>query len=106
MVDVVPVMLHHNVTAGHMGVHRTLDCARLRLYWYKQRDSVELWCCGCTRCAVRKRGSAKRYRASLKKHATEEPFMRVVIDISGPYNAMTKGNQYILVVSELFYEVG
>lgn len=102
LVDVVLELMHDSITAGHMGVRRTLACVRLRFYWYKQRESVELWCKGCTRCAARKLGSAKKHRASLKKHVTGEPFARVGIDISGPYNTTHSGNRYILVVSDYF----
>jgi len=85
-----------------MGVRRTLACARLRFFWYKQRESVELWCKGCTRCAARKCRGAKTQRAALRKTVTGEPFARVGIDISGPYNPTPEGNKYILVISDYF----
>jgi hypothetical protein len=102
LTDVVLEMLHNGVTGGHMGVKRTLACCRLRFYWYKQRESVELWCRGCARCAARKAGGVKRQRAALKKTVTGEPFARVGIDISGPYNPTPEGNKYILVISDYF----
>ena len=102
LVSPVLEMLHDSVTGGHMGVRRTLACARLRFYWYKQRESVQLWCKGCTRCAARKMGGARKRRAALRKHVTGEPFARVGIDISGPYNVTDEGNRYILVVSDYF----
>ena len=100
LVDTVLEMLHDSVTAGHMGARRTLACARF--YWYKQRESVQMWCRGCTRCAARKMSGARKQRAALKKHVTGEPFARVGIDISGPYNITSEGNKYILVVSDYF----
>ena len=102
MVKMILEMMHDSVTAGHMGIRRTLACVRLRFYWYKQRESVELWCRGCTKCAARKQGGARRHRATLKKHVTGEPFARVGIDSSGPYNTTHDGNRYILVVSDYF----
>ena len=102
LVNVVLEKLHDSVTGGHMGVRRTLACARLRFYWYKQRESVQLWCKGCTRCAARKMGGARKRRAALRKHVTGEPFARIGIDISGPYNVTDEGNRYILVVSDYF----
>ena len=47
-------------------------------------------------------GGAQKQRASLKKHVTGEPFARIGIDISGPYNATHEKNKYILVVSDYF----
>ena len=102
LVEQVLEMLHDSITAGHMGVRRTLACVRLRFYWYKQRESVELWCRGCTKCASRKMGGVKKPRAALRKNVTGEPFVRIGIDISGPYNTTSDGNKYILVVSDYF----
>ena len=102
LTDIILEMMHDNVTAGHMGVRRTLACTRRRFYWHKQRESVELWCRGCTKCAARKLGGTRKRRAALKKHVTGEPFTRVGIDISGPYTTTGDGNKYILVVSDYF----
>ena len=78
-----------------MGYRRTVASAKLRFYWFKQRESVLLWCKKCTKCAARKMGSVHTHRASLKKFVTGEPFARLGIDISGPYNATENGNKYI-----------
>ena len=102
LIEEILEVLHDGVTGGHLGVRRTLACVRRRFYWYKQRESVELWVKGCTRCAARKMGGAKRHRASLKKTITGEPFARIGIDISGPYNPTDNGNRYILVISDYF----
>jgi len=102
LVELVLEMMHDSITGGHMGVRRTLAGARLRFFWYKQRESVELWCKGCTRCAARKSRGAKKQRAALRKTLTGEPFGRVGIDISGPYNPTAEGNKYILVISDYF----
>ena len=63
---------------------------------------MELWCHGGAKCVAWKLGSAKKHRTALKKHVTGEPFVRVSIDIAGPYNTTNKGNLYILVVSDYF----
>ena len=102
LVELILEMLQDSVTVGHMGARRTLACARLRFYWYKQRESVELWCHRCAKCAVRKLGSARKHRSALKKHITGELFARVGIDIARPYNIISKGNHYIMVVSDYF----
>ena len=102
LVDAILEVLHDSITGGHMGTRRTLACARLRFYWYRQRETIQLYCKRCAKCAARKSGGAKRQRASLKKNVTGEPFARIGIDISGPYNATTDKNKYILVVSDYF----
>ena len=102
MTDVILGMLHSSVTGGHMGVKRTLVSCKNRFYWYKQRESVDLWCKGCAKCAARKTSGVKRQKAALKKNITGEPFARVGIDISGPYNVTQDGSKYILVISDYF----
>ena len=47
-------------------------------------------------------GGARKQSANLKKHVTGEPFARIGIDISGPYNLTADGNKYILVVLDYF----
>ena len=102
LIDAILEVLHDSITGGHMGTRRTLACARLRFYWYRQRETVQLYCRRCAKCAARKMGGAQKKRASLKKHVTGEPFARIGIDISGPYNATVDKNKYILVVSDYF----
>ena len=38
----------------------------------------------------------------MKKHVTGEPFARICINISGPYNVTAEGKKYILVVLNYF----
>ena len=70
LVDVVLGMMHDSVMAGHMGIRRTLACTCLCFCWYKQRESVMLWCKGYTRWAARKTGVAQKKRAALRKCVT------------------------------------
>ena len=91
LVDVVLGMIHDSVMAGQMGLRKTLAGTCLCFYWYKQRESVMLWCKGCTRCAVRKTGGAQKKRAVLRKCITVESFAGIGNDISGPYTCMTMG---------------
>ena len=51
---------------------------------------------------AQKLDSPERHRAAIKKHVTGEPFVRVGIDIAGPYNTTNEANHYILVVSDYF----
>ena len=57
---------------------------------------------GCTTCAARKAGDARKRRNALKKNLTGEPFACVGIDISGPCNVSSSGNKFILAVSNYF----
>ena len=99
--DVVLEHLHNKVTAGHMGVRRTLAAVRQRFFWPCQRQSVDKWCGECAVCASRK-NPPKTRRAPLKKYQVGEPMERVAMDITGPWPVSQSGNRYTLVVSDYF----
>ena len=51
--------LHDSSTAAHLGMKKTLEKARDRFYWIRQRHDVEQWCASCAKCASRKSPSKK-----------------------------------------------
>ena len=102
LVETILEMLHDSVTVGHMGAQRMMACARLRFFWNKQIESLEMCCRRCAKCAAQKLGRARKHIAALKKHVTGQPFARVEIDIAGLYNTTSEENYYILVVSDYF----
>ena len=90
---------HNAVTAGHMGIRRTLAGVRTRFYWPGLRRSIQTWIARCTVCASRK-PALKRRRGSMQKYLVGEPMERVALDISGPWPLSESGNKYILVVTD------
>ena len=99
--NVVLEHLHNAVTAGHMGVRRTLAAVRQRFFWPGLRQSVDKWCAECAVCASRKNPPKKR-KAPLQKYQLGEPMERVALDITGPWPVSQSGNRYTLVVSDYF----
>ena len=99
--DVVLEHLHNAVTAGHMGIRRTLASVRSRFFWPHMRRTVERWCAACSVCASRKNPTKKR-RAPLLKYQVGMPLERVALDITGPWPVSHNGNRYALVVSDYF----
>ncbi|XP_076028468.1 uncharacterized protein LOC143017563 [Oratosquilla oratoria] len=55
--------MHEGNTSGHLGVKRTLEKLRQRVYWVGLRRDVQEWCKTCRVCAA-KRGPAHKTRAS------------------------------------------
>ena len=90
---------HDAVTAGHMGIQRTLSSVKLRFFWPGLRQSVERWISQCAVCASRKPTPRKR-RAPMQQYRVGEPMERVAMDISGPWPTSLSGNKYILVVTD------
>ena len=90
---------HNAVTAGHMGIWRTLASVRTRFYWPRLRRSIEAWIARCAVCASRK-PTLKKRRGPMQKYLVGEPMERVALDISGPWPLSESGNRYILVVTD------
>lgn len=93
--------LHDAVTAGHLGVNKTLSRIRERFYWPGVGSSVKDWCRKCEQCSARKSPS-KSYKAPMKIYNVGAPMERVALDIMGPLPVTERGNKYILVVGDYF----
>ena len=93
--------LHNAVTAGHMGIRRTLSGIRMRFFWHGMRNDIQDWCRKCSVCAARKPPGLMR-KAPLKKYQVGVPMERVALDVLGPLPLSRDGNRYVLVVSDYF----
>ena len=93
--------LHNAVTAGHLGVRRTLAGVRARFFWPQMRQFVQSWCEKCDVCAARK-FSTKIRKGPMQKYQMGMPMERIALDISGPWPVTRNGNKYILVATDHF----
>ncbi|CAC5382285.1 unnamed protein product [Mytilus coruscus] len=75
--------LHDAVTAGHLGVNKTLGRIRERFYWTGVGENVKEWCRRCHQCGSRKR-PPKTFRAPMKTYNVGAVMERVAMDIMGP----------------------
>ena len=62
--DLILEHCHNAVTAGHMGVRRTLTSVKLRFFWPGLRQSVEIWISQCAVCASRKPTPPKKEKGA------------------------------------------
>ncbi|KRY07935.1 Retrovirus-related Pol polyprotein from transposon [Trichinella patagoniensis] len=62
---------------------------------------VQAWCRTCMQCARRK-GPTKNNRAPMQVMTAEYPLQRVGVDILGPLERTSSGNQYVLVLTDCF----
>lgn len=93
---------HNSIfSGGHLGTAKTLEKLRQRCYWPGLKASVEEWCKKCEDCARRKMPS-KYPRAPLGTYIVGAPLERIALDILGPLPKTTRGNKYILVISDYF----
>ncbi len=98
---VIMTQMHDSVTAGHLGVKKTLHKIRRRFFWYALRKDVENWCRECSICAARKTPS-KKPRAPMKQYNSGARWERIAIDFLGPLGRTANGNNYLMVVGCYF----
>ncbi|MES9904885.1 MAG: integrase, partial [Sedimenticola sp.] len=99
--NLILTQMHDSVTAGHLGVKKTLLRVRHRFFWYGLRRDVEKWCHKCEICAARKT-PAKKPRAPMKQYNSGARWERIAIDFLGPLGKTENGNNYLMVVGCYF----
>ena len=95
-------LLHNTVTAGHLGVQKTLGKIKQRFFWYNLKNDIEHWCRVCDICASRKQ-PYRKVKAPMKQYNVGYPLERVAIDIMGPLPVTDTTNaRFLLLVSCYF----
>lgn len=93
---------HLSPTAGHFGVSKTFLRAAETYYWPRmRRDLARLVrsCKTCQACKVEQKLPAGLMGAGRK---VEEPWAMISADVIGPLPRSSKGNKYLLVVTDSF----
>ncbi len=92
---------HEATTAGHLGVHRTLDKIRRRYYWPRMRRQIIHHVHSCIECQMRKR-PLERPAGLMTSISSLRPFERIGVDLLGPFPLSKFGNRYIIVAVDYF----
>ncbi|CAM9917641.1 unnamed protein product, partial [Chrysoparadoxa australica] len=93
---------HGSSWASHPGIPRTQALVALHFYWPEWENHVSLWVQSCQKCQARKRG---KWRSQWVLDVVDRPrfkFDKIAIDLFGPLPKTRRGNEYILVVRELW----
>ncbi|XP_048757672.2 uncharacterized protein LOC125667991 [Ostrea edulis] len=94
--------LCHDVPAsGHQGISRTKARLRERLFWYDMMGEVEGFVSTCGPCS-RNKHPQRHARAEMIKYHVGAPMERVHLDFLGPLPRTDSGNEYVLVMVDLF----
>lgn len=94
--------LHDNKTAGHVGIKKTCEKAKLSpFYWQNMQESVRNYVNKCEICGERKNPPNKK-RHFMKSYVVGSPFERIATDIAGPFPITDHKNKYILVIGDYF----
>lgn len=99
--DEVMTLLHDNICAGHLGIHRTIARVRARFYWVGYKQDIIDKCNSCQVCQARKM-STKPTKAPLKPYIVGIPMERIQMDILGPLPESNSGNKYVLSLTCCF----
>ena len=87
---------HDDVTAGHLGLKRTLTEMRCRYYLPKMTKSVQEYVQSCENCQARK--SPQKKPAGIMQYIeVEHPFEKVSIELLGPFTVSTADNIHVIV---------
>jgi len=93
--------VHTGITGGHMGRSKTEEQVRLRAYWPNWRTQVASELKKCVACAQYHRGKAPR-QTPLQPFGAGEPFEIIAMDITGPHPRSSRGNEYIVTITDIF----
>ena len=92
---------HDGLLGGHLGQKKTREKALKKFYWRGIREDCNNWVNTCDVCARQKRPQRKPH-APLGSMATGAPLDRLATDILGPFPESTRGNKYVLAVTDYF----
>jgi len=93
--------VHFGITGGHLGRHKTEHQVRSRAYWPGWKRQVEVELKRCADCAQYHRGKAPK-QTPLQPFCGGLPFEVIAIDITGKHPKSSRGNEYILTITDLF----
>ena len=93
--------LIHDMTGGHLGVVRTREQLRQRVYWPGWSRDVDLFVKACEPCARFHRGKAPK-KGMLHPMMASSVWETIGIDLTGPYPRSSNGFKYILTVVDNF----
>lgn len=101
---VIPTVIkfyHTNRDAGHPGVKETIRAISQYYTWLGIERDVRYFIRNCMTCA-RTKAVPDKPRAPLGSYQAREAFEIISVDLMGNYPRSSKGNKYILVVTDLF----
>lgn len=93
--------MHDGIMSGHLGEKRTRNKVQQKFYWYDLRSDVTIYVRQCDICSTIK-GPTKKPKAPLGNMSTGAPWDRLSVDIMGPFPESSRGNKYVMVVTDYF----
>lgn len=92
------VSYHDHVTAGHLGIRRTLEKIKRRYFWPKMFSDITRYVLSCPDCQTRKLPATRPAGMLQPLPWVEKPFQRIGMDFLGPLTQSEHGNKYVVVL--------
>ena len=84
--------------AGHLGRDKTTQRILRRFYWPTLFADVKRYCQTCEECQLH--GGPRTKVLLIPLSVVGEPFKRIAMDIVGPLPRTSRGNHFVLVLSD------
>ena len=97
LVNQVLLACHDDITAGHLGVSRTLFKVNPRFFWPKRTQEVTHYVRSCIECQSKKR-LQERPVGYLEPISVQQPFEKIGIDLIGLFPLSRDGNRHVIIV--------
>ena len=92
---------HSSPFSGHFGIKNTYDKIRKKYFWPEMLTQITEYVKNCHNCQINKiNRKLKHVYCDLLE--VENPFSRVEIDITGPYQETIRGNKYVIAAIDCF----
>ena len=96
------LILVHCGIAGHLDAFKTHAHVRTRVYWFRWRQDVDVYCCKCVRCNEYCRDRAAPKQGRLQPMVTGTLVERWACNLAGPFPTSSRGHVYILTAICIF----
>ena len=90
--------MHDDAMGGHLGYQKTYFKIKHSFYWPLMANEIKDYISTCTLCQLRKSPPKTRRAPLMPIELAKKPFDRIAMDLIGPLNTSSKGNNYILTV--------
>ncbi|TPX30033.1 hypothetical protein SmJEL517_g06288, partial [Synchytrium microbalum] len=103
--DTILEIFHNSVSSAHAGSNATYHRMIHKVAFPRLLKAIQYHCNHCPFCQKRKTPYSNKLgllSPFVFKEDHKEPFARIAIDLEGPLPQSTKGNKYLVVITDLF----
>ncbi|KAI9549855.1 pol polyprotein [Daphnia sinensis] len=96
LIEQVLLACHDDITAGHLGISRTLDKIHKRYFWPKMTQHITNYVRSCADCQSKKK-PRERPAGYMQPIHPKQPFEKIGLDLIGPFPLSSLGNRHVII---------